>query len=114
MQATTSPEAIAAIRQANDTLRQTLLTGNVMLTQGIRALPDATVNNILDAVRTFDKFDHANDPHGEHDFGMVLINGESVYWKIDYYDADFRYASPNPADTSVTRRVMTIMLVSEY
>ena len=114
MQTTTTPEAVAAIRQANDTLRQTFLTGNVMLTQGIRALPEPTVAKILDAVQSFDAFDQSNDPHGEHDYGRLQVDGETVCWKIDYFDADLRYGSDNPADPSVTRRVMTIMLVSEY
>jgi hypothetical protein len=114
MQATSTPETVAAIRQANDTLRRTFLTGNVMLTQGIRALPEPTVAKILDAVQSFDSFDQGNDPHGEHDYGRLQVNGETVCWKIDYFDADLRYGSENPADPSITRRVMTIMLVSEY
>jgi hypothetical protein len=34
-----------------------------------------------------------------------------MLWKIDYYDRDRRYGSPDPA---VTPRVLTIMLTSEY
>ena len=114
MREITPTEAAAAIRQANDVLRRTFMTGNVMLTQGIRALPEAKVAKILDAVQAFDAFDQGNDPHGEHDYGRLQVDGETVCWKIDYFDADLRYGSENPADPSVTRRFMTIMLVSEY
>jgi hypothetical protein len=40
--------------------------------------------------------------------------GERVMFKIDYYDLDLKYRSENPADPTVTSRVMTIMLVSDY
>ncbi|MGD0636108.1 MAG: DUF3768 domain-containing protein [Beijerinckiaceae bacterium] len=52
-------------------------------------------------------FDVANDPYEEHDFGAVTVEGTTVFFKIDYYDLDHRYHSPDPADENLTRRVMT-------
>ena|ERR1044072_7624134 len=68
----------------------------------------------LKAVMLFDSFTADNDPHGEHDFGAFEVGGERLFWKIDYYDLALEYGSPDPADAAVTRRVLTVMLASEY
>ena len=45
-----------------------------------------------------------------HDFGAVQVHGHTVFFKIDTYDRNLRYHSPDPADPAVTCRVMTLML----
>lgn len=105
----------ARIAELNDLLRTTFLTGKVVLTEGIRALPDAKREAVITGVRTFSAFTEGDDPYGEHDFGTFEIEDVgTVFWKIDYYDADYQYLSPEPADPAVTRRVLTIMLAEEY
>ncbi|MCJ2007964.1 DUF3768 domain-containing protein [Methylobacterium sp. J-092] len=104
-------DRIAAL---NDILRRTLSGGTLVLTAGIVALGRGRQQAILDAVAAFDRFDADNDPHGERDFGAVEVVGERVFWKIDYYDRSGRSASPDPADTSVTTRVLTVLLAEEY
>ena len=56
----------------------------------------------------------ADDPYGERDFGAFEFQGERLFFKIDYYDLALEFGSEDPADASVTRRVMTIMLASDY
>ena len=35
-------------------------------------------------VSHFDAFTPDNDPYGEHDFGSIDLDGEKLFWKIDY------------------------------
>jgi hypothetical protein len=35
-------------------------------------------------------------------------------FKIDYYDKSLEFGSPDPADPTVTERIITIMLAEEY
>jgi hypothetical protein len=102
------------IRTLNDRFRRSFSGGTVLVTPGIRALPEAERAEVLQAVRSFTGFDPGNDPYGEHDFGSVEVAGQRCFWKIDAYDLTLTEASPDPADPSVTRRVLTIMLASEY
>lgn len=81
--------------------------GRVLITNGVDSLPEATKAKILLAVRDFSDFNEDNDPHGEHDFGSLKIAGHSIFWKIDYYDADYRCHGD-------VNRVLTIMLSHEY
>jgi hypothetical protein len=65
-------------------------------------------------IPVFDDFCHANDPHEEHDFGSFEADGHRIFFKIDYLDHSMSMHSPDPADPSVTQRVITIMLAEEY
>jgi len=69
---------------------------------------------LLAKVRAFDGFTEDNDAHAEHDFGVVDFGKVSCFWKIEYYDRGMEMMSPDPADPSVTTRVLTIMLADEY
>lgn len=102
------------IARLNDAFRTTFTGGRVVLTAGINALPYRTKAAVLTAVRQFADFNQDNDPHAEHDFGSFEIDGRRFFWKIDCYDLKLEGASPNPADPSVTVRVLTLMLASEY
>lgn len=102
------------IRQLNDAFRRSMAGGRVLMTQGVAALGAERVAKLLHILRTYDHFDHANDPHGEHDFGSFEEGDERFFFKIDYYDATLQYGSEDPADPAQTMRVLTLMLASEY
>lgn len=104
----------AHIRLLNDNFRSTFIGGLIVMTRGVRELPMDVQANALLEVKSFNNFSGDNDPYGEHDFGCFEVAGEPLYWKIDYYDADCRFGSEDPTDPSITTRVLTIMLASEY
>ena len=91
-----------------------LARGQLMITSGVANLGNEFVLRALQSVREFSDFTEDNDPYGEHDFGSFALDGEQVYWKIDYYDNDLQNGSPNPADAALTKRVLTILLSEEY
>src|ERR1700734_3378180 len=98
---------VVRIRELNDALRSTFVGGAIVITSGVAAL-DATIRKeLLAAVRSFDAFSPDNDPHGEHDFGAIKIDGESFFFKIDYYDRSMNWHSPDATDPAVTTRVLT-------
>ncbi len=102
------------IRILNDELRRCKRGGQMFLTQGVCTLGNDLLPQIVIEVAQFEAFTPDNDPYGEHDFGAIEISGHRIFWKIDYYDRDMRNASPDPADPSVTTRVLTVMLAAEY
>jgi len=116
------------IAQLNDRARQAMgLACAAVATEGFRALPDDDQSRVRELVETFDAFTQDNDPYGERDFGVIYQDGdgcwtttrparpvETVFWKIDAYDRDLQFSSEDPANPAVTRRVLTIMLASEY
>ena len=103
-----------AIAQLNDALRQRGQHGVIMVTAGVRSLRGYNPVMVAAALAGYAAFDADNDPHGERDFGDLTLFGADLLWKIDYYDLALEYGSPDPTDTSVTTRVLTVMLASEY
>jgi hypothetical protein len=101
------------IRRLNDEARMYLTDGTIFLTRGVSDLPIKDQAAILEHVRTFDQFTPDNDPYGEHDFGTFEHNGRRICWKIGCYNRQMQYGSPDPADSCVTKRVLTVMLASE-
>lgn len=124
-------EQLDAIRRLNDEARSKPGTGSIAnMTIGFQSLSDADRFGALAQIVGFTEFSGDNDPYGEHDFGTVyrLPNGvwtqqrpsdekdigATVYWKVDYYDNTLTYGSDAPWDAQRTKRVLTIMLASEY
>ena len=125
------PEQTDAIRRLNDAARSNPGTASIAnVTIGFQSLPDADRFAALAQIVGFTHFNGDNDPYGEHDFGTVyrLTSGlwtqerpkdektiaETVFWKVDYYDNSLTFGSDAPWDEQRTKRVLTIMLASEY
>ena len=108
---TTKTETIRAL---NDDLRQNLTIGTAFITVGVAALGAEAVARIVKTIAVYDDFCHANDPYEEHDFGSFEVDGQTIFFKINYLDKALASHSPDPTDPSVTERVITIMLAEEY
>ena len=120
---TAAREQTARIARLNDLARSAMgVACTAVATVGFRSLPEADQSCVRELIETFDAFDEDNDPHGERDFGTIyqLENGswtterERVFWKLDYYDRQLKFASDDAANPAITRRVLTIMLSDEY
>lgn len=106
------------IAERNDDFRRRVLgecqpDGKAVFTRGIADLAQITRLAILLEVIRFKEWDTGNDPYGEHDFGVIELEGTPrVYWKIDYYeDASMEYGTE---DKTNCYRVLVIMLADEY
>lgn len=104
----------AAIAALNDRLRTTGTGGLIVVSRGLVAHGKTHVALALAAVASFEAFNTDNDPYGERDAAMLEVGPDTIMFKIDYYDTSLSAHSSNPADPSVTERVMTIMLAEEY
>ncbi len=109
-----APDNTHRIRVLNDNFRSTFVGGRILMTAGVDALPIDTKARVLLAVQSFDNFTTDNDPRREHDFGSFEIEGETYFFKIDYYALDMIGGSEDPADPEKTTRVLTIMRADEY
>jgi hypothetical protein len=114
MTRTAAPTNTDRIRVLNDNFRSTFVGGQAVMTAGVNALPIDTKARVLLAVQSFSDFTKDNDPHREHDFGSIEIDGETYFWKIDYYDLAMQFGSESPEDPEQTTRVLTIMRADEY
>ena len=102
------------IRVLNDELRSNLTIGIAMITPGVAALGKDAVERIVKTIAVYDDFCQANDPYEEHDFGSFEADGQTIFFKIDYYDKTLTMHSADAADPRLTERVITIMLADEY
>ena len=105
------------IAKLNDAWR---ISGPMMITRGIQGFGSEFVDKAINAVRTYTDFNSDNAPHGERDFGSFELEGQKLFWKIDYYakpeagEESHRWDSEDPADPAKTDRITTGMLAEEY
>jgi hypothetical protein len=104
------------IAEINDRFRQKGddPLGRTVLSERVAAMSSDDRAAIILLVRFFNDFSEENDPYGEHDFGSVDHQDEMYFWKFDYWDENYEFASEDPSDLAKTRRVLTIMHSDEY
>jgi hypothetical protein len=111
------------IANQNDHFRVTLgmdagIRGKIVLTLGVQELMDEYGAEILLKLSQYSEFSEDNDPWGARDFGTITVGRPGayhrLYWKIDLFDLAYESGSEAPSDTSQTRRVLTLLLPSEY
>lgn len=118
-----NPAIAAIIAQQNDVFRTSVTAsvkapgvppGKLVMTAGIAAQSDEFRAALIEALVAFDAFDVDSDPYGLHEMGVLEIEDERVWFKIDLYDENFEYGAETPTDPKRTRRVLTLLLPSEY
>ena len=111
-------ENIAAL---NDELRRDPINRNlgiVTMTSGVAALGSAFWIKVADKLAALkpEDFDRGNDPYGERDFEAIEVDGEKLFFKIDYFEkgSDHSAGAEIPENPETTDRVLTVMLRAEY
>ena len=105
------------IAELNDNLRKNLFTpgqNQVFISHAVNSLPYLERARLLDKVQNFNNFNKSNDPYFEHDCAFIEHRGINYLFKIDYFNRDMDAGSENPADETITTRVLTIMRADEY
>lgn len=115
------PAYRVAMAELNDRFRKNPFVykhGRFMVTADVRNLGEEDMVAAIDAMRNFENFNTNNDPWGEHDCALFQItrtngNKATLKFKIDYYDTNLEFHSPNPLDENKTIRVLTITMGNE-
>ena len=92
------------------------IQGRLVVNHALIEAGDGFVTEAVQATGAFDTFEPDNDPEGWHDFGAVTIRGETVFWKVDLYEAssDFRFGAETPENPETTMRVLTVMMARDW
>lgn len=107
-------EDVVKIRKLNDLLRCQGIGGRTLITSGVQCLEEDETQGLLKVVTEFTDFSSYNDPYFEHDCATVTYLDQTYVWKIDYYDKSLNFGSPDPSNSNITERVLTIMRADEY
>lgn len=121
---TDAPDATVIAAQ-NDAFRRRVclglapdhpIPGRMHVTRSLMEAGDGFMAEAVQATGAFDTFEPENDPEDWHDFGAVTIRGETVFWKLDLYEADseFRCGAETPDNPATTVRVLTIMMAHDW
>ena len=102
---------VSEIAKLNDEFRANPSLGTLILTEGIRSNTHDDIATIINKVRNFNDFDENNNPYGEKDFGAFDFKGKKIFWKIDYYDKEFLFLSPDACKPRLTSKLQPTITV---
>ena len=102
---------LETIQRFNDLLRVAYAGGEIVLSDGVRALHPAQVSDVMRCMREFKNADQFGP---EHSFGVFEALGKRFVFLITYYDRAWSGPSPDPANPRVTSRFLALMLETEY
>lgn len=112
----------SVLAEQNDRFRKSVLgqavtidpPGRAVLSANVAALSHADRAAIIERIINAPQFGEEIDPCGTREMGKVEVNGNPIWFKIDYYDIDYSFGSPDPTDSTKTRRVLTILFPDEW
>ena len=92
--------------------------GFITMTQGVAAAPGEFWLKVLAKLASLrpKDFPAGDDPYRERDFAAFEVEGEKLYFKIDYFQRGSNHlaGAENPENAETTERVLTVMLREEY
>jgi Protein of unknown function (DUF3768) len=120
----------AGIAALNDEARANMCVAcAISMTSRFMTLSHQDITAVKSVIEQYSHWNIGNPQDGERDFGVVykLADGtwtqanpqsddmvEIAFWKIEYFDLSFTQISARPWDKSVTQRLLTFMLASDY
>lgn len=117
------PAETALIASQNDQFRRAIINasttpdaipGRMLVTPGVVEQGPDFLQEAVRLTAEFDAFSPDADPYALHEMGVIEVQGQTVWWRIDLHDRDYTYGAEVPSDPDRTRRVLTILLPSEY
>lgn len=73
----------AVIRAENDLFRESFIGGYLNLSDGAQKLPKNKIREVLEKIRSYNRFYYGFDERGIHDCGAVEYGDDVMYFSID-------------------------------
>ena len=74
-----------------------------------------TFKEIIRKIKSYNAWNPANDPNGDHDFGKIQVDGNEYYFIVRLYDASWVYPyDPETMDADGIYRTLTIIDAREW
>ena len=99
------------IRKINDLARLNIYKCLIITSEGVDDLDSHEF--IMQSIKGYDFTEH-NDPEHLHDFGVIWVEDQAVFWEMQCFEKDLRTPAVDPSNTATTARVLSIMLDDEY